>query len=108
VALQVCLVTPSAAHCVVPSAQTPPQAEPTPVPMQVLLVHTVGLPHVPDAVQLFCVVASTHSVCVGAQTPWQCVPTPVPTHVWLVHVVALPHVPVAVQLFCSVVLEHSV
>jgi hypothetical protein len=106
-ALQVCCVTLSE-HCVAPTEQTPPHADPRPVPTHVLPVQTVGLPHAPVDVQLFCVVVSRHSVWPGAQTPWQCVPTPVPEHVWLVHVVALPHVPVAVQLFCTVVLEHSV
>jgi hypothetical protein len=61
-ALQVCCVTLSAAHWVAPSMQTPPHAEPRPVPMQVLPVHVVGFPQAPAAVQLFCVVALAHSV----------------------------------------------
>lgn len=59
---QVCSVTLSAAHCFAPSAHTPPHAEPRPVPTHVWLVHVVGLPHAPAAVQLFWEVASTHSV----------------------------------------------
>ena len=51
-------------HCVWPCPQDPPHADPTPDPMHVLfeLVQVVGLPQVPEVVQLFCVVRLAHSV----------------------------------------------